>query len=70
MFKYLFINNSGESGGDTATTAARTIARDTRPNKGNAVTVTGYHGNGGGEAGSDSGDKSKGQCCDCRGVLR
>ncbi len=34
------------------------------------MTVTGYHGDGGGEAGSDSGGKSKGQCGDDRGVLR
>ena len=63
-------NNSGESRGDTVTPAARTIARDTRPDEGNAVTVTRYHSDGGCKAGSDGGGESEGQCGNDRGVPR
>ena len=54
-------NNSGKSGGDAAMTAARTIARDTQQDEDNAVTVTGYYGNGGGKVISDGGGESEGQ---------
>ena len=40
------------------TTAVRTIAREMRQDKGNAVTTTGYCSNGGGEVDSDGGGKS------------
>ena len=39
-----------------------------RLDEGNAMTVTGYHGDGGGEAGSDGGGKSEEQCGNDRGV--
>jgi hypothetical protein len=42
------------------TTAVRTIARETRQDKGKAAATTGYCGNGGGEVDSDGGGKSKG----------
>jgi hypothetical protein len=63
-------NNSGESGGNVAKTAARTIARDMRQDKGNAVIVTGYHGDSGGEVGSGGGDESEGQRGNNSGVQR
>ncbi len=43
------------------TTAAKTIARETRRDKGNTATTTGYCGDGSGEVDSDSGGKSKGR---------
>ena len=42
------------------TTAVRTIARETQRDEGNAVTTTGYCGNGGGEVDSDGGGESEG----------
>ena len=53
-------NNSSKIGGDTVTTAVRTIARETQRDEGNAVTTTGYCGNGGGEVDSDGGGESEG----------
>jgi hypothetical protein len=55
------LNNSSKSKGNAATTVARTIARDTQQDTGNAVTMTGYCGNGSDEVRSNSGGESKGQ---------
>ena len=46
--------------GDTATTAARTIARETRQDKGNAATTARYHSNGGDEVNSNGDGNNKG----------
>ena len=60
-------NNSSEIGGNAVTTVVRTIAREMRPDKGNAATTTGYCGDGGGEVDSDGGGKSKGSAATSAG---
>ena len=54
------INNSGKSKGDEATTAARTMARETQQDEGNTATTMGYHSEGGGGVDSDGGDERDG----------
>ena len=56
----LGVNNSGKSEGNVATTAARTMVRETRQDKGNTATTMGYRGDSSGGVNSNGGDKSNG----------
>jgi hypothetical protein len=49
------------------TTAVRTIARETRRDKGNVATTTGYCSDSGGEVGSDNSGKSTGSAATTAG---
>ena len=54
------VNNSGKSWGDAATTAARTMVRETRQDKGKVATATGYCSDSSGGVDSSGGGKSNG----------
>ena len=60
-------NNSSEIRGNAVISAVRTIARETRQDKGNAATTMGYCGDGGGEVDSDGGGESKGSAATTAG---